>query len=90
MATIGDFEGSKELEDKLLSKSGSDSDFKEVFSNLSCYDIESCLSEMLEKYQSLQSKYKDLKQVQVIASETRRELAKDISSLNEKSIFFRK
>ena len=39
---------------------------------------------MLEKYSSLQSKYKDLKQVQVVASETQSELEKDISSLNEK------
>jgi phage shock protein A len=39
---------------------------------------------MLEKYQSLHSKYKDLKQVEVVASETRSELEKDISSLNGK------
>ena len=54
---------SEEPEDKVLSESESDSDYEVVFSNLSRSDIEICVSEMLEKYQSLQSKYKDLKQV---------------------------
>ena len=53
MKTTGDPEGSKEPEDRVLSKSEFDSDSEKVFSNLSRSDIESCLSEMLEKYQSL-------------------------------------
>jgi hypothetical protein len=82
MATTDDPEGSEEPKDKVLSESESDSDSEEVFSNLSRYDIESCLFEMLEKYQNLQSKYKDLKQVQVVSFKTHSELEKDISSLN--------
>ncbi|KAI5404778.1 hypothetical protein KIW84_051803 [Lathyrus oleraceus] len=55
MATTYDPKGSEEPEDMLSSKSesDSDSDYEEVFSNLSHSDLESCLSEMLEKYQSL-------------------------------------
>ena len=85
MATTADPEGSDESEDKALSESESESDSgsEEVFSKLSRSELESCLPEMLEKYQSLQSKYKDLKQVQVVASETYNELEKNISSLNE-------
>ncbi|XP_050899820.1 uncharacterized protein LOC127106581 [Lathyrus oleraceus] len=82
MATTEDRISSEEPYDKVSSESKSDSDSEEVFSNLSRYDIEICLSKILEKYQSLESKFKDLKQVQVTASETQKELEKDISSLN--------
>lgn len=84
--TITDLEGSKELGAKTLSESELDYDSKEVFFELSRSDLESYLSEILEKYQSLQSRYKDLKQVLVVSFETRSELEKDFSSLNEKLI----
>ena len=76
MATTEDTTSSEEPKDMVLSKSKSDFDYEEVFSNLSNSNIESYLSRMLKKYQSLQSKYKDLRQVQVITSETWRELEK--------------
>ncbi|XP_050895080.1 uncharacterized protein LOC127101651 [Lathyrus oleraceus] len=82
--TTYDLEGYEEPKDKVLIELESSSDFEEVFSNLSRSGLECCLSELLERYQSLQSKYKDLKQVQVATSETRSELEKYISSLNEK------
>ncbi|XP_050890418.1 uncharacterized protein LOC127095830 [Lathyrus oleraceus] len=84
MATITDPEGYEEQEDKILSESESNSDSEEVFFELSRSDLKSCLSKILEKYQSLKSRYRDLKQVQLVTSETRGELEKDISSLNEK------
>lgn len=47
--------------EKIQSESESGSDSEEVFPNLSHSKLESCLSEILEKYQKLQRKYKDLK-----------------------------
>ena len=87
MAATQDPTSFEEPGDKILSESESNSDYEEVFSNLSRSDFESCLSEMLEKYQSLQSKCKDLKQVQAITSETQKELEKDIPSLNDKVFY---
>lgn len=84
MATTTDPESSEEPKDKMLSESESDYDFEEVFSKPSRFDLESCVSEMLEKCQSLQSRYKDRKQVRLVTSETHSELKKDISSLNKK------
>lgn len=53
MAITADPEGSEEPEDKVLSESESDSNYEEVFSKLSHSNLDSCLSEMLKKYQSL-------------------------------------
>ena len=85
MATTVNAEVSGEPEEKMLleSESDSDSDSEEVLSKLSRSELEACLSEMLERYQSLQSKYKDLKQINVNTSEARDKLKQNNSSLNE-------
>lgn len=52
MVTTDNLEGSEEPKDKVLKESESYFDSKEVFSELSRYDLELCLFEILEKYQS--------------------------------------
>lgn len=63
METIDDQEGFEEPKDKVMKELESESESEEVFFELSRSDLEFCLSKILEKHQSLQSKYKDLKQV---------------------------
>ena len=46
MTTTAKSEGSEEPEDKVLSESELDSDYEEVFFELSCYDLESRLSKI--------------------------------------------
>lgn len=43
----------------------SKSNSEEVFFEISCSELESCLSEVLEKYKNLLDKYKDLKNIHV-------------------------
>lgn len=52
MATTADLEGSEEPKDNMLSELESDSGSEEIFSELSHFDLESYISEILEKYQS--------------------------------------
>lgn len=49
METTTDLEGSEQPGDNVLSKSESDSDSEEVFSDLTHSDLEWCFSEILEK-----------------------------------------
>lgn len=60
----------------MMKRFKSESDFEEVFPNLSRSELEFYLSEILEKYQKLQSKYKDMKQVHVSKSEAHSKLKK--------------
>lgn len=46
----------------------SESDSKELFSELSRSELKSSISEVLEKYQNLMGKYKDLKKINVSVS----------------------
>lgn len=78
MASTLDYDKKIQLESKLEFES----DYEESFPNLSRSELESCLSEILEKYQKLQNKYKDLKQVKVFESEAHSKLKKDFSTLN--------
>lgn len=70
----------KAPDDKIQSVSKFESDSEELFPNLSRSDLESCLSEILEKYKMLQNKYKDLKQVHVYESEAYSQLKKYFST----------
>lgn len=54
----------------------SESYSNEVFFKLTCSEVESCLIEIPEKYQSLHNIYKDLKQIHVDDSEAHSELKK--------------
>lgn len=74
---------------KIQSELESESDSEEVFPNLSCSKLESCLSEILEKYQKLQNKYKDLKQVHGSKLEAHSKLKKDFSTLNEEKFILK-
>lgn len=75
--------------EKIQSELESKSDSKEVFPNLSHPELESCLSEILEKYQKLHNKYKDLKQVHVSESQAHNKLKKDFSILNEEKFILK-
>lgn len=68
----------KASDDRTQSELGSEfeSDSEELFAKLSHYELQSCLSEILEKYQKLHNKYKDLKQVQVYESKAHSKLKK--------------
>ncbi|XP_050916179.1 uncharacterized protein LOC127131293 [Lathyrus oleraceus] len=61
----GKFKGLRRIE---TIQSESESDYEEVFSELSCSELEFSLSEVLEKYQNLLNKYKDLKKISVSES----------------------
>lgn len=61
----------------IQSESESESNFEEVFSELSYSKLESSLSEVLEKYQNLLAKYKDMKKIHVSKSEAYYKLQKD-------------
>lgn len=61
--------------------SESDSDSNEVFSNLTRSEVKSCLTEILEKFQSLQNRHKDLKRIHVAECEALNELKKENSNM---------
>lgn len=56
--------------EKIQSESESESDSEEVFAKLSRSELESRLSEVLDKYQKLLNKYKDLKKIHVYESKS--------------------
>lgn len=64
----------------------SESNFEEVFSKLSRSELESSLSEVLEKYHNLLDKYKDLKNIHVSESEAHFRLQKEFSSLSQETL----
>lgn len=80
----------KAYAEKIQSESKSESDSEDVFPNLSRSELESYLSGILEKYQKLQNKYKDLKQVHVSESEAHNKLKKDFYTLNEENFILEK
>lgn len=70
-------------------KSESESDSGEVFSKFSRSELESSLSEVLEKYQNLLDKYTDLKKIHVYESESYCKLQKDFSSLRDENFILK-
>lgn len=64
--------------------SESNSDSNKVFSNLTRSQVEFCLTKILEKFQSLQNRHKDLKRIYVADSETISKLKKENSNMKEK------
>ncbi|XP_050915187.1 uncharacterized protein LOC127130162 [Lathyrus oleraceus] len=68
---------------------GKKKDSEEVFSKLSRSKLESSLSKVLEKYQNLLDKYKDLKKIHVSESEAYCRLQKDFSSLSEENLILK-
>lgn len=70
-------------DDKTHSESKSESDSEEVFPDLSHSELELCLLEIMEKYQKLLNKYKDLKQIHVSETEVHNKFKKEFSTLSE-------
>lgn len=58
-------------------------DPNDLFSNLTRSEVESCLTGILEKFQSLKNRHKDLKRIHVAESEALSELKKKNSNLKE-------
>lgn len=90
MATWGDSKASKDYSEEELAHmalmasvkaydSGSESNSysNEVFFNLTYSEIVSCLTEILEKFQSLQNRHMDLKRIHVANYKTFNELKKE-------------
>lgn len=75
-------------DDKTMSESEleSESDSKEGFSDLSHSELESCLFEILKRYQKFQNKYKNLKQDHISESEARSKFKKMINREYRKGI----
>lgn len=71
---------SSEAPDSILE---SNSDPNEVFLNLTCYEVESCLTAIFKKFQSLENRHKDLKRTHVVESEAFSELEKENVILKE-------
>lgn len=59
------------------SESELDSDPNEAFSSLTYSEVESCVTEILEKFQILQNIHKDLKRIHVADSKALSELKKE-------------
>ncbi|XP_050897860.1 uncharacterized protein LOC127104736 [Lathyrus oleraceus] len=70
-------------------ESESESDSEEIFTELTRSELESSLSEVLDKYQKILEKYKDLKKIHLSESETHCKLKKDFSSLSEEKFILK-
>ena len=57
-------------------------DEAEVIASLSCFELETCLSKMMRKYQLLLSKHKTLKKTFVVTSENFTKSERNSSDLN--------
>lgn len=65
-------------------------DPNEVFSNLTRSEVEPCLTKILEKFQSIKNRHKDLKRIHVADSEVLIRIMKENYILKEKFAFLEK